>query len=219
MSIIPQLLPLEINSEKKRKIVLQNIIKMLTNRKLLDEEKLDENIRNIISIDSDDLIYTIKLDYPNIYYPKSDSTKNIYVKLLAQKVTGVSKSSNIGEFMTQHKNHPKILVVSSITSTANDVIRNDYPFSEVFLERDLMIDKVRHISVPEHELLSDEDTKRVLDEYMAKKREMPKIYVSDPISRYYNARVGQIFKIIRPSETAGLAPYHRLVIKGNILNH
>lgn len=219
MSVIPQLLPLEINSEKKRKIILENIIRMLTNRKLLDETKLDDNIKKIISIDSDDLIYTIKLDFPDIYYPKSDSTKNMFIKLLPQKVTGVSKSSNIGEFITQHKNHPKILVVNSITTTAHDTIRNDYPFSEVFLEKDLMIDKVRHISVPLHELLSDEDSKRVLEEYLVKKREMPKIFVTDPIARYYNAKIGQIFKITRPSETSGLAPFHRLVIKGNILNH
>ena len=219
MSVIPQLLPLEFTSEKKRKIVLENVIRMLTNRKLLDEKNLDDNIKKIQSIDSDDLVYTIKLDYPEIYYPNSDSTKNMYVKLLSQKVTGVSKSSNIGEFITIHKNHPKILVVTSITTTANDTIRNDYPFSEVFLEKDLMIDKVKHISVPHHELLSDEDTKKVLDEYLVKKREMPKMFVTDPIARYYNAKVGQIFKITRPSETSGLAPYHRLVVKGNILNH
>ncbi len=219
MSIIPQLLPLEINSEKKRKILLENVVRMLTNRHLLDENKLENNISKIISSNSDDMLYTINLDHPELYYPKLDSTKNMYVKLLLQKVSGVSKTSNIGEFLNQHKNHPKIIIVSSITTTASDVIRNDYPFSEVFLEKDLMIDKVRHISVPEHELLSEEDTKKVLEEYMIKKREMPKIFISDPISRYYNAKVNQIFKITRPSETSGLAPYHRLVIKGNILNN
>lgn len=219
MSVTPQLLPLEINSEKKRKIVLENVIRMLTNRKLLNENNIQDNIKKIISIDSDDLVYTIKLDYPEIYYPKNDFTKNMYIKLLPQKVTGVSKSSNVGEFITLHKNHPKILIVNSITSTAHDTIRNDYSYSEVFLEKDLMIDKVQHISVPQHDLLSDDNSKKVLEEYLVKKREMPKIFVSDPISKYYNARIGQIFKITRPSETSALAPYHRLVIKGNILNH
>ena len=208
MSVIPQLLPLEINSEKKRKIILENVIRMLTNRKLLSESNLEDNIKKIISTDSDDMVYSIKFDSPDIYYPKSDFTKVMYVKLLPQKVTGVSKSSNVGEFITQHKNHPKILIVNSITTTAHDAIRSDYPFSEV-----------RHISVPHHELLSDELSKRVLDEYLVKKREMPKIFVTDPIARYFNAKIGQIFKITRPSETSGLAPYHRLVIKGNILNH
>lgn len=219
MSVIPQLLPLEINSEKKRKIILENLIRMLTNRKLLNEDNLENNIKKIISTDSDDMVYSIKLDYPDIYYPKSDSAKIMYVKLLSQKVTGVSKSSNVGEFVTQYKNFPKMLIVNSITTAAHDAIRSNYPHSEVFLEKDLMIDKVRHISVPHHELLSDELSKKVLEEYLVKKREMPKIFITDPIAKYFNAKVGQIFKITRPSETSGLAPYHRLVVKGNILNH
>lgn len=218
MSVIPQLLPLEINSEKKRKIILENTIRMLTNRKLLDETKLNENIKKICSIDSDELLYIVKLDYPEIYYPKSDNTKNIYIKILPQKITGINKSTNIGEFITKYKLFPKIIIVNSITTTVHDIITNDYLYSEVFLERDLMIDKIQHISVPHHELLNEENSKKVLEEYLIKKKEMPKIFVSDPIARYFNAKIGQIIKIIRPSENSGLAPYHRLVIKGNILN-
>ena len=81
-----------------------------------------------------------------------------------------------------------------------------------------MSNLVNHIPVPKHELLSDADAKKLLEEYNAKKRELPKIFVSDPVSRYFAAKVGQIFKITRPSETSGIAPSHRLVIKGNILN-
>jgi DNA-directed RNA polymerase I, II, and III subunit RPABC1 len=66
--------------------------------------------------------------------------------------------------------------------------------------------------------LSDEDTKKVLEEYSAKKKEMPRIYVTEPVSRYFNAKIGQIFRISRPSETAVESPYHRLVIKGSILS-
>ena len=57
-----------------------------------------------------------------------------------------------------------------------------------------------------------------LEEYEIKKREMPKMFVSEPISRYYNAKIGQIFTIIRSSEISGQAPYHRLVIKGNYID-
>ena len=57
-----------------------------------------------------------------------------------------------------------------------------------------------------------EESKEILDEYMSKKREFPKIYISDPISKYYNAKKFQIFKITRPSETSGLAPYYRIVV-------
>jgi len=85
------------------------------------------------------------------------------------------------------------------------------------MEKKLMIDIVSHISVPKHELLSLDDSKKVLEEYMVKKREMPKIYSGDPVSKYYNAKPNQIFRIIRPSETAGLGISYRLVVKGNPL--
>lgn len=216
-SVIPQLLPLEVNSEKKRKLVLENVIKMLTNRKLLNSVDLEKNIKKILSIESDELLYTIQLDHPELYYPLSEDSKIMFIKILPQKITGISKASNIGEFILSHKNSPKIIIVNSITANAKDNVYNDFQYSEVFLERDLMINVVDHVSVPHHELLSDSDTKKVLEEYLVKKKNMPKIYVNDAISRYFNAKVGQIFRIIRPSETSGLAPYHRLVIKGNVL--
>ena len=44
MSVVPQLLPLELNAEKRKKEVLTNIVKMLTNRKLLNKDNLQQNI-------------------------------------------------------------------------------------------------------------------------------------------------------------------------------
>lgn len=216
-SIIPQLLPLEFNSEKKRKLVLENTIKMLTNRGLLDSGNLENNIKKILSIDSDDMLYTIKLDHPELYYSVSDDTNTLFIKILPQKITGISKNSNIGEFILTHKNNPKIIIVNSITPTARDNVYNDFQYTEVFLEKDLIINIVDHVAVPKHELLSEQDTQKVLEEYMVKKKNMPKIYINDPVSRYFNAKIGRIFRIIGPSETSGLAPYYRLVIKGNIV--
>ena len=216
MSVIPQLLPIEINQDKRRAEVLVNIVKMLTNRKLLNKENLESNIKKILSITSDDMIYSIKLDNPEIYYSKDEASKTFYIKFYNQKISGITKTSPVGEFLVSKKDNPKIVVVNSITAKVYDTIRNEYKYSEVFLEKDLMIDLVNHISVPKHELLSKEDSKALLDSYNVKKREMPKMYISDPVSRYYNAQVGQIFTITRPSEVSCLAPYHRLVIKGSI---
>lgn len=215
-NIIPQLLPIEFNSERRRHEVLTNIVKMLTNRKLLKKENLEDNIKKILSIDSDDNLYKIQLDNPEIYYPVNEHTKNFYVKLLNQKVTGVSKSSNVGEFLFKYKNNPKIIVASSVTSKAIQQLNEDFPHSEIFLEKELMMDLVSHVSVPKHELLDENDTKLVLEEYFTKKREMPKIFITDPVSKYYNAKIGQIFRIIRPSETSGMTFYYRLVIRGSI---
>ena len=189
---------------------------MLTNRKLLKKENLEDNIKKILSVDSDDNLYKIQLDNPEVYYPKNENTKNFYVKLLNQKVTGVSKTSNIGDFLYKYKNNPTLIIVSSITSKAQQQLQEEFSFSEAFLEKELMMDLVSHVSVPKHELLDDNDSKLVLEEYFTKKREMPKIFVTDPVSKYYNAKIGQIFRIIRPSETSGQTFSYRLVIRGSI---
>lgn len=218
MQVTPQLLPLEINSEERRQIVLENTIRMLTNRKLLKESNLKENIKKIISFEPDDGIYKIQIDDPYIYYTNTNDTQYIYVKYLMQKITSMSKTSNIGNFLLQYKSNPKIIIVTGITSSANENIVNEYPYSEIFLDSDLMIDKVKHVSVPKHELIS-QDQKEFQDffkEYLINKKQMPKIFVTDPIAKYYNAKVGMIFKITRISETSGYATYYRLIIKGSV---
>jgi len=45
---------------------------------------------------------------------------------------------------------------------------------------------------------------------------MKKILVNDPISKFYGAKVGDMFKIIRPSITAGKDIDYRIVIPGEI---
>jgi len=214
MSVIPQLLPLELNSEERKKAVLSNIIRMLTNRKLLKQENLNTNIKNLISQESDNEIYKIKLDYPEVYYDKSvEST--YYVKLLYQKITGISKTSNIGDFIFPRKNIPKLIVASAITNKALQQLKDEFPNSEVFTEQELMIDLVSHIAVPKHDMLTDEETAVFLQDYLLKKRQIPKMFITDPVSKYFNAKVGQIFRIIRPSEVTAESIYYRIVIPGS----
>ena len=52
-----QLRPLEINFEKRRQIILENLVRMLTNRKMLDESELKKNIATLVNTDSDDFTY------------------------------------------------------------------------------------------------------------------------------------------------------------------
>ena len=139
--------------------------------------------------------------------------------LFYQRITSISKSSIIVDFLNLYKTLPKIVVSPNVSMKLVYNIKNDttYPNTEFFLEKELMINIVDHISVPKHVLLSEEELKSVIESYYAKRREIPEIYVTDPVSRYYNAKIGQMFRIIRASETAGFSPYYRLVVKGNII--
>jgi DNA-directed RNA polymerase subunit H (RpoH/RPB5) len=68
----------------------------------------------------------------------------------------------------------------------------------IFLGDHLLFNITKHFLVPKHKLIS----KKEFQELMESKEKgfvqnLPKIYDSDPISRYYGAKVGQIFKITR----------------------
>lgn len=218
-SVVPQLLPIEVNNETKKIRVLTNIIKMLTNRGLLNPSELDDNIKNILSIKSDDMVY--KIDLPS---PKSekntdkdsdkDKTKNIdpyVIKILNQKITAVNKASGISDFLNKYKNYHKILVVNAINNKPIQHIYSHYAGTEIFLEEELMINIVDHVSVPKHIVLTETEGAEVMKAYNAVKRNMPRILITDPVAKYYNMKVGQICKIIRFSETAGMEPYYRMV--------
>lgn len=215
--IVPQLLPIEKNNESRKNIILTNIIKMLTERNLLDKSKQDQYIKQLIGIQSDDQTYKIDLDYPDIMY--GEGGKTMIVRLINQKITSISKSPGISDLLITYKTEPKIIVVTGINPKSRYLIQSDqitYPNTEIFLEKELLINIVDHVSQPKFTLLSDEETKVVLNGYHAKRRDIPKMLLTDPISCYYNAKPGQMFRVVRPSETSGEAVSYRLVIKGQI---
>ena len=70
------------------------------------------------------------------------------------------------------------------------------------------------ISIPEHRLLNVSDKNELLNKFA--EHELAKINVHEIMSRYYNAKIGDIFHIIRPSYTAGKSIFYRRVVNGTI---
>ncbi len=69
-----------------------------------------------------------------------------------------------------------------------------------------------HESVPEHILLSMEESEEVLGRYGIEAPQLPKIHVNDPAAKEIGAKVGDIIRIIRRSPTAKQSIFYRLVI-------
>ena len=70
-----------------------------------------------------------------------------------------------------------------------------------------------HDLVPKHEILSEKDANKLLKELNITKKQLPKIYISDPVVEEIKAKVGNIIKITRKSLVSGENIYYRVVIK------
>ena len=77
----------------------------------------------------------------------------------------------------------------------------------------LVNNPLNHVLVPKHEILSSEEETAMMKKYhVASKSKLPLIrYHVDPIIRLIGAVPGNIVKITRPSESAGVTLYYRYV--------
>ncbi len=76
------------------------------------------------------------------------------------------------------------------------------------------LEVTKHELVPKHTLLDDKVKEDLLKRYGITLRQLPRMLASDAIAKLLNAKVGDVIKIMRKSETAGEAEYYRVVVKG-----
>jgi DNA-directed RNA polymerase I, II, and III subunit RPABC1 len=94
---------------------------------------------------------------------------------------------------------------------AKELLNDEFKFYEIFLTKNLMFNITHHEIVPKHILLSEDDAKKVLDEFQATKTQLPKLLSSDPVAKYYGMKAGDICKIVRHSPMTGESYYYRMV--------
>ena len=184
------------NEKEETNIIITNIVKMLINRNWIPND-IDKNVNEIL-----------KSENNNEYYLK----EKYKIKFYFQKISSIKKT-DIEDFLTANKKNHKFLIVNEINpKVKNDIL--EYGNVEIFSKDEFMINIVDHIIIPKHTLLSEEEKKQFFEEYFVKPKDLPRILASDPISRYYYAKVGDVFRIERPSMTAGFSIAYRIVVNG-----
>ncbi len=71
---------------------------------------------------------------------------------------------------------------------------------------------LEHKMVPKHEILDEDEVKKILSEYTIEKEQLPKIRMGDPAAVASKAKVGDVVRVTRESPTAGRSFFYRMVI-------
>jgi DNA-directed RNA polymerase subunit H (RpoH/RPB5) len=205
------LIQVMMNDSQIQNIIILNIIKMLYSRQIIDESHIDMYSSLAQSrIDQND----------ETWFELSDDETNkigsniIRIKfILNRKITTIKKVIDIETFMGQ--TDYKFVIVQNITPKAVKQIK-DYKNTELFYADEQKINLIDHILVPKHIKLNILEREQFIESYKLSEKNLPRICIDDPISRYYNLSVGDIVRIERPSLTSGISISYRIVYNNSI---
>lgn len=197
----------EYSNGEQLNIIISNVLKMLENRKLLT---------NITKFNIDDIVKHIK---KNVFYDlkldKQDRDgKNMYkICIIDENIDKITGNTTTASYIAKYPNDHKIIILNSITKNI-ELQTLTYKFTEIFDRTYFMINIADFEYMPQHILLTDEEKEQTKKEYGVQLNKYPKIMITDPMSKYFNARLHDLFKIIRPSSVSGETISYRYVING-----
>ena len=187
--------------------ILLNITKMLTARKFLKEENLEANYQSLIKQINEEKVFKIKSDY--------DDNKFFHILFVYGKLTTIKKIQGLETFLQKSKGQNRIFIANNINQKAYKQFK-ELNNTEVFFEYELQLNLIEHDLQPVFQILNEEEKEKFMEEYQVTKKQMSKMKSIDPVARYFNCKAGDVFRIIRPSTSAGVGIHYRIVIDSNV---
>ena len=107
-------------------------------------------------------------------------------------------------------NHCIVIYTESVTSMTKKLIENSVDIKiEIFTQQELQYNITKHRLVPKHIKLSDDEAKEFKKKHGLKH---PAIIRSDPVSRFYDFKRGDVVKIVRMNGEDEFITYR--IVKG-----
>ena len=178
-------------------IVLHNIIKMLIDRKFLNESKKNIYFKEIKN--------RIKSD--NITFESDNSEYKINIIFIYEH------NSNKKYSINSNQQYIFILKNQKLVKYIKDIKR--LPNVELFIYHEFYLNVSEHILVPKFTLLTENQKYELLNNFNCTLDQIPKIFNHDRIIRHYNFPVDSICKIERTNESGTSSYEFRRVIFGH----
>jgi len=169
------------------RVYLENSYKTL--KKMLN----DRGYTHIIELEGDKEFYhtitfTINLKEGGVLWPRSSKLGINHVSMC----TKYCEDENWDSFI--------IVCNGSITACAKKEILNSINLThngEMFFIEDVQNDITSHSLVPIHRKVSEDEKEKVMNMYGKNLKKYPLMFESEPISRYYNYKEGDLIEIER----------------------
>jgi DNA-directed RNA polymerase subunit H (RpoH/RPB5) len=191
----------EYSNKEINQVVMENVLKMLERRGVIiswsDEyKKISEDLLT-------KSIFQIQL---------IDKT-NYSIYLVNAKLSSIVQGTPLDDYLSSNIDIHKIIIARDVAKKVVKQIVNEYKNAEFFFESEMMEDIPSKIFIPEHHLINQEEKTELLNKFA--ESELARILLTDIMARYYGAKIGDIFRIVRPSFTAGKNVFYRRVVNGS----
>jgi DNA-directed RNA polymerase I, II, and III subunit RPABC1 len=191
----------EFNSKEINLIIMENVLKMLERRRLIDS--WSDHFKKISADTTGKTSFNIEVK----------DKKNYSIYLVNAKLTSIVQGTPLDEYLSNNLDIHKIVVAKDVAKKVVKQIVSNYTNAEFFFESEMMEDIPSKVFIPVHQLLSQEEKNELLNKFS--EQELARIFLTDMMSRYYGAKIGDIFRIIRPSFTSGKNVFYRRVVNGS----
>lgn len=142
-----------------------------------------------------------------------NKNNKILIKFIVNQKLRINNLTNLVEdiITTQLSENDTLIIIThdKITNEIFDeyletIYQKHNIFIQLFWIETLMVNITHHKLVPNHSIVSNEEKEQLLQKYnLVSHSQLPIIMKNDPVAKYYGGKRGDVFKIIRPSETAG----------------
>lgn len=198
--------------------IINNIKEMLLTR----NDNIDEFDEHEVDIDRDEF-YNDR----DIIEFHTNNTTIIFAltKKLRKNIIDEIKEheEDISSFVKKYNNKLNIILIFNNDTISTPLITQLNKYDKIlqkkggmiqyFQIKQLLFNPTKHVLVPEHTKLTQEEALEVMEKYMIKsKLQMPMIIHNDVIAKWLGLKQGDIVKIKRYNENSGLSYYYRCCI-------